>query len=206
MVRVEHHIVEASTSFFASRFADMPWSILTPDVCAHWDGHAVLDHISISKAEAPTEDRWRKFGGVITPAFFNPARLKVPTEMLKRGNPPEASLIKPLIGGVENSPARRWRGAATEPAMSRKTGTTTISLRYAKRPPIAAPARSGRTRPRPYSAKARQNAQVMLVGEQPGDKEDLAGQPFVGPAGQMLGSRAGGSRHRPVGRSTSPMR
>ena len=26
----------------------------------------------------------------------------------------------------------------------------------------------------------------MLVGEQPGDKEDLAGKPFVGPAGQML--------------------
>jgi DNA polymerase len=31
-----------------------------------------------------------------------------------------------------------------------------------------------------------QCAQVMLVGEQPGDKEDLAGKPFVGPAGQML--------------------
>src|SRR3979490_3201329 len=29
-------------------------------------------------------------------------------------------------------------------------------------------------------------AKAMLVGEQPGDKEDLAGQPFVGPAGQML--------------------
>ena len=29
-------------------------------------------------------------------------------------------------------------------------------------------------------------AQIMLVGEQPGDKEDLAGHPFVGPAGQML--------------------
>ena len=29
-------------------------------------------------------------------------------------------------------------------------------------------------------------AQVMLVGEQPGDKEDLAGKPFVGPAGNML--------------------
>jgi len=26
----------------------------------------------------------------------------------------------------------------------------------------------------------------MLVGEQPGDKEDIAGKPFVGPAGQML--------------------
>jgi DNA polymerase len=29
-------------------------------------------------------------------------------------------------------------------------------------------------------------AQAVLVGEQPGDKEDLAGKPFVGPAGQML--------------------
>lgn len=29
-------------------------------------------------------------------------------------------------------------------------------------------------------------AVLMLVGEQPGDKEDLAGQPFVGPAGRML--------------------
>jgi uracil-DNA glycosylase len=29
-------------------------------------------------------------------------------------------------------------------------------------------------------------AEVMLVGEQPGDKEDLAGRPFVGPAGQLL--------------------
>ena len=29
-------------------------------------------------------------------------------------------------------------------------------------------------------------ARVMLVGEQPGDKEDLAGRPFVGPAGRLL--------------------
>jgi uracil-DNA glycosylase family protein len=32
-------------------------------------------------------------------------------------------------------------------------------------------------------------ARVMLVGEQPGDKEDLSGEPFVGPAGALL-SRA----------------
>lgn len=31
-----------------------------------------------------------------------------------------------------------------------------------------------------------QSAEIMLVGEQPGDKEDLAGKPFVGLAGQML--------------------
>jgi uracil-DNA glycosylase family protein len=29
-------------------------------------------------------------------------------------------------------------------------------------------------------------AEVMLIGEQPGDQEDLAGRPFVGPAGQLL--------------------
>ena len=30
------------------------------------------------------------------------------------------------------------------------------------------------------------DADVVLVGEQPGDKEDLAGEPFVGPAGRIL--------------------
>jgi DNA polymerase len=30
------------------------------------------------------------------------------------------------------------------------------------------------------------NADVMFVGEQPGDQEDLQGKPFVGPAGQLL--------------------
>ena len=31
-----------------------------------------------------------------------------------------------------------------------------------------------------------ETAELMLVGEQPGDKEDLAGRPFVGPAGRIL--------------------
>ena len=29
-------------------------------------------------------------------------------------------------------------------------------------------------------------AHILVVGEQPGDKEDIAGKPFVGPAGRML--------------------
>ena len=32
------------------------------------------------------------------------------------------------------------------------------------------------------------NARLMFVGEQPGDREDLAGHPFVGPAGRLLDS------------------
>jgi DNA polymerase len=30
------------------------------------------------------------------------------------------------------------------------------------------------------------DSEILLVGEQPGDQEDLAGEPFVGPAGQLL--------------------
>src|SRR5436190_21465629 len=42
-------------------------------------------------------------------------------------------------------------------------------------------------------------AEVMLVGEQPGDQEDRAGAPFVGPAGHVLDDAlhaAGLDRHR----------
>lgn len=34
--------------------------------------------------------------------------------------------------------------------------------------------------------EGRSNARIMLVGETPGDREDIEGRPFVGPAGQLL--------------------
>src|SRR6266576_2016934 len=34
--------------------------------------------------------------------------------------------------------------------------------------------------------EGRRGAEVLLVGEQPGNEEDLAGKPFVGPAGRLL--------------------
>jgi uracil-DNA glycosylase len=111
--------------FFASRFADMPWSILTPDACAHWDGHAVAITPGVSKADAPTEDRleetWRRYYASI----FNPARLKVKamqTAMPKKywRNLPEASLIRPLIAGAERATGAMIANAATEPHKSQK--------------------------------------------------------------------------------------
>ena len=47
--------------------------------------------------------------------------------------------------------------------------------------------------------EGRIGAQVMFVGEQPGDKEDLEGRPFVGPAGALLDrglEEAGIDRHQ----------
>ena len=195
----EHHIVELAAPFFARRFADMPWSILTPDVCAHWDGHAVSITPGVAKAEAPTEDRleetWRRYYASI----FNPARLKVKAmqnEMPKKywRNLPEASLIKPLIAGAERSASAMIANAATEPhkaqkrlepAMARKlTGDDMAALRDEAAHCRACPLWKDATQT--VFGEGPATARVMLIGEQPGDKEDLAGLPFVGPAGQML--------------------
>jgi uracil-DNA glycosylase len=197
----EHHIVELAAPFFARRFADMPWSILTPDVCAHWDGHAISITSGVSKAEAPTQDRleetWRRYYASI----FNPARLKVKamqTEMPKKywRNLPEASLIKPLIAGAERATGAMIANAATEPHKSQKrpkpamTGKRAAAsgdieaLREEAADCRACPLWKDATQT--VFGEGPQHAEIMLVGEQPGDKEDLAGKPFVGPAGQML--------------------
>jgi DNA polymerase len=197
----EHHIVELAAPFFVRRFADMAWSILTPGLCAHWDGHAVSFTPGVSKADAPSEDRleetWRRYYASI----FNPARLKVKAmqaEMPKKywRNLPEASLIKPLIAGATRATGEMIASAATEPhkpqkrpgpAMKRKhsgSAEDIDTLRDEAAGCRACHLWKGATQT--VFGEGPQHAQVMLVGEQPGDKEDLAGKPFVGPAGQML--------------------
>jgi DNA polymerase len=195
----EHHIVETTAPFFASRFADMAWSILTPDVCAHWDGHAVSITQGVAKADAPTEDRleetWRRYYASI----FNPARLKVKamqTEMPKKywRNLPEASLIKPLIESAERLTGAMIADAATEPHKSQKRPEPEMKRKAAADDvetlrEDAADCRAchlWKDATQTVFGEGPQTARIMLVGEQPGDKEDLAGKPFIGPAGQML--------------------
>jgi DNA polymerase len=194
----EHHIVEATAPFFASRFADMPWSILTSDVCAHWDGHAVSITAGISKAEAPTEDRLEEFWRRTYASIFNPARLKVkvvPTERPKQywRNLPEASIIKQLIADTEC-----WIGAGTPnagtepqqppaPSMKRKSVSSTENIETLREEAASCRAcHLWKEATQTVFGEGPLAARIMLVGEQPGDKEDLAGKPFVGPAGQML--------------------
>jgi uracil-DNA glycosylase len=197
----EHHIVELAAPFFARRFADMPWSILTPERCAHWDGFAISFTSGVSKAMAPTLDRleetWRRYYATI----FNPARLKVKamrTEMPKKywRNLPEASLIKPLIANAGRASEAMIAKAPTEPhkaqtrleePMKRKTDTAASELETLREEAAgcrACPLWKDATQT--VFGEGAPEARIMLVGEQPGDKEDLAGKPFVGPAGQML--------------------
>jgi uracil-DNA glycosylase family protein len=111
-------------------------------------------------------------------------------------NLPEASMIKPLIAGAARATDAMIAEAATEPHKIQKRlekpmrGKTTSAASELERLREEAAA----CRACPLWKDATQtvfgdgppNATVMLVGEQPGDKEDLAGKPFVGPAGQML--------------------
>jgi uracil-DNA glycosylase len=197
----EHHIVEAAAPFFARRFADMAWSILTPDLCAHWDGDAVSFTPGAGKAEAPSEDRLEETWLRYYASIFNPARLKVKAmqkEMPKKywRNLPEASLIKPLIAGAERTANAMIANAATqphksqkrpEPAMKKRPSASADSIQALR--DEAADCRAchlWKDATQTVFGEGPQHASIMLVGEQPGDKEDLAGKPFVGPAGQML--------------------
>jgi uracil-DNA glycosylase len=176
----EHHIVELAAPFFARRFADMPWSILTPDVCAHWDGHAVSITPGVAKREAPTADQLEETWRCYYASIFNPARLKVQVmskEMPRKywRNLPEASMIKPLKPPKANDTANE---------MARKQADDIKTLREEAADCRACPLYKNATQT--VFGEGRQTARIMLVGEQPGDKEDLAGKPFVGPAGQML--------------------
>ncbi len=205
----EHHIVALAAPFFARRFADMPWSILTPDLCAHWDGLAVVFTPGVAKSEAPTQDRledlWRRYYASI----FNPARLKVKamqTEMPKKywRNLPEASIIRPLIEDAARLTGLMIAREASEPhkpqkrlePMKSKAEKSKAEQRNSQPSDSIAALReeAASCRACPLWKNATQtvfgegpaHARIMLVGEQPGDKEDLAGHPFVGPAGQML--------------------
>jgi DNA polymerase len=202
----DHHIVELAAPFFARRFADMAWSILTPDLCAHWDGHKVSFSPGVDKSMAPSSDRLEEVWLTYYANIFNPARLKtkaMQNEMPKKywRNLPEAALIKPLIDKSERVTRDMIAAEAQEPKKPQRREDI-----MAKSNPAAPAAHSDDTslaalrdeasecRACPLWKDATQTvfgegpkqASVMMVGEQPGDKEDLAGKPFVGPAGQML--------------------
>ncbi len=177
----EHHIVEFAAPFFSRRYADMPWSILTPDVCAHWDGHAISFTPGISQTEMPApnrlEETWRRHF-----RSDQPIAPEVPKK--RRRNLSEASILEPLLSDAEH-----WIGGRINPPpgppMKRKPATNDLdALREEAAHCRACPLYKDATQT--VFGEGPKDATIMLVGEQPGDKEDLAGHPFVGPAGQML--------------------
>ena len=195
-----HHIVEATSPFFMRRFADMEWSILTPDVCAHWNGAKISITPGVDKASAPSEDRLEETWLSYYASIFNPARLKIKAmqaEMPKKywKNLPEAKLIAPLIARSGQVTTAMIAEAETEakPTPQRREiampKPTAIAGSLDALRDEAADCRAcalWEDATQTVFGEGPRTARLMMVGEQPGDKEDLAGQPFVGPAGQML--------------------
>jgi uracil-DNA glycosylase family protein len=196
----EHHVVRAVAPFLISRFASMRWSILTPECSVHWDGAALSFAPGALQQNAPAgdalDDLWRTYYAHI----FNPARLKVKAmraEMPVRywRNLPEARVIRPLVRAARQrtgqmidadpSPAPPKAGKWTllprsptsceHPADSLKAELLACERCSLHR--FATQAVPGEGMP---------DARLMLIGEQPGDEEDLRGRPFVGPAGRLL--------------------
>ncbi|UXH78548.1 TIGR03915 family putative DNA repair protein [Roseateles amylovorans] len=98
----EHHIVEAASPFFARRFANMRWAILSPRCSVSWDGRQLMTGPGARREQAPTPDAGAALWLTYYRSIFNPARLKIAMmekEMPRRywPNLPEAALIEPLI-------------------------------------------------------------------------------------------------------------
>ncbi|MES2920545.1 MAG: UdgX family uracil-DNA binding protein [Verrucomicrobiota bacterium] len=206
----DHFIVEAGTPFFRKRFANMDWSIFTPKGCAHWNGEALTFTPGIPNNPVDNPDALEAAWRVYYRSIFNPARLKVKamqTEMPKRywKNLPEADLIEEL---VENS-KQRVNSMYSETLRPEKPAPQNAYLANLKDLSVVKPCnyppdpKLSLTELRELSATCRAcplwknatgsvfgegpaNARIMVVGEQPGDREDVAGKPFVGPAGKLL--------------------
>ncbi len=203
----DHYIVEYAAPFFQRRFANMCWSILTPDCGAHWEGSGeVWFSEGTDKAAAPAddvvEDTWRCYYRSI----FNPARVKIQAMMSEMPqkywkNLPESRLIPELIreagkrvevmaSDAKSSEQLRCGPRPAAPAQvlneaiqQSKPGSIqqlALAAQKCRNCPLWQPATQTVFGEGPVTAR------IMLIGEQPGDTEDLAGKPFVGPAGELL--------------------
>ncbi len=183
----DNHIVRATAGFFVRRFTGMNWSILTPELSIHWDGETLTESPGATRADAPggdpVEETWKTYYASI----FNPARVKVKAmtkEMPKKywKNMPETALVGQLIAGAQAREANM-----VETSRDRVGGNSMAAweaLRAEAKGCTRCPLHACATQT--VFGEGPVDARLMFVGEQPGDQEDLAGRPFVGPAGQLF--------------------
>lgn len=190
-----HLVVERATPFFARRFASMRWSILTPDRCAYWDGQRLEFGPGLTRAQAPDRDETEELWKTYYRNIFNPARIKLgamTAEMPKRywRTMPETALIPEMLAQSDTRVEQMLELSrqASEPAQTAErlvqaSGTLDDLRELATRCQACELYRNATAT---VFGEGSPRARLMLVGEQPGDQEDRAGRPFIGPAGQLL--------------------
>lgn len=199
-----HRVLQATAPFFARRFSAMRWTILTPDGSAHWHGETLTFGPAGEQAQAPAEDAVEDFWRTYYASTFNPARLRLQamrSEMPKRywKNLPEAALIPELTAAASvrteamvtqsapkpNERFQRVRApsvdrAPTDDLVPGDLDELARGVQGCRRCPLWRDATQG------VCGEGPKRAALMVVGEQPGDQEDLVGRPFTGPAGRLL--------------------
>lgn len=189
--RPDHRTLRLAVPHFVERFAAMQWTIFTPDETAVWDGRQLSFGPGVAQAKQGEDDLvelWRTYYGHI----FNPARIKLKAmrrEMPERfwSSLPETTIMNDLLAAA---PARVEAMIAHQQNVPVSAEAFLPDERHLTALAAAAACCQGC----PLHASATQtvfgvgpaNARLMFVGEQPGDHEDRAGAPFVGPAGQLL--------------------
>jgi uracil-DNA glycosylase family protein len=198
----EHYIVAATAPFFIRRFAQMRWAIMTPDLCVQWDGHQLTYSSGAQRGDAPEADAGESLWLTYYAHIFNPARLKL--AMMRKEMPrkywpnlPEAALISGLtaqaitrsgqmIEAEPNPPKRRVVRLATSDRLRLPLHNVATLEELAQAAQHCRDCAIGECATQAVWGQGPLGARLMIVGEQPGDEEDLHGQPFVGPAGRLL--------------------
>jgi DNA polymerase len=196
----EHFILCRMADFFIGRFAAMRWSILTPQGALHWDGKELTDSVGVAHADAPKSDALEDWWRTYYRATFNPARVNLDAmraQMPKKywHNMPETDLIPGLLAEADARTREMVKQAPTAPRRAkgidmrkheieetdfRSLTTARKAAEHCERCPLYKHATQT------VFGEGSADAPLVFVGEQPGDQEDLAGKPFVGPAGQMF--------------------
>ena len=190
--RPDHFIVRRMAKFFVDRFRSMRWAILTPDASVVWENDELTFGPGVPTDPFAGGDEVERLWTTYYANIFNPARIKLKAmqaEMPKKHWPtlPETRLIPQMLA---DAPARVQKMLDAAPKVAvvsedyvPKTGSLTV-LREAADKCRACDIGCHATQV--VFGDGPKHARMMFVGEQPGDQEDLAGKPFVGPSGQLL--------------------
>lgn len=185
----DHLILPLTAPWFVNRFANMRWSILTPDGCAYWDQKELRYGPGVPRSQAPAadalEDLWRAYyASTFNPARVNLSQLSVHMPQRRWNTMPETSIINSL---VRNAGSRECL-MLDEPSLS----AFPFIPQDASLPVLAEAVHQCRGcelwehATQPVFGVGPSDARIVCVGEQPGDNEDREGKPFVGPAGQLF--------------------
>ena len=180
---------------FVSRMGRISWMIATPDASVLWDGETLHNTGPLMNSAADLEDAGEALWLTYYRSIFNPARLNqkllqshIPSRFWK--HLPEGAVVPEMVSQAAAG-ARRTGQAES---VGQRRGTTIPIAADQALPQRQAPTTLDQCRrcdlwqhaTQAVGGAGPQRARIMLVGEQPGDQEDLAGKPFVGPAGQLL--------------------